>query len=457
MLLTSVMLFAGCKTLEPAGDKPLPLMIPYSFSVQTDGRGPVETWWLSFDSDELNGLIKDALDNNFDLNALKTKIAQAKANVSKENAALFPDLGFSLGGQKKGTQIKKSIGGSTYDGSHSWNGSLSGSYTADVWGEATAQIESRMSILRAVELDLRASTLDLTAQVAQTWIDIIAARNKKSILSQQIKNNQTLLELQKLRFTHGKANALDVSQQREVLAAASSQVPLLEKQEQLLLNSLAFLSGKTMAEQIQMNTKILPDPVPLPGVGIPSDLLENRPDIQAAKMRLSSAQWEITAARADLLPSFSLTAQALFSSGTLDLLFNNWIATLAGSIAGPIFDGGFRKAEVERVKAVAQEQVTLYARTVAKAIQEVEDSLVSIEKQKDYIRLLEEELTVARLTLKDAMLQYQNGQSTYLSYLVAWTSIQRLERQLVGERAGYIKERIGLYRALGWTLAPEMN
>lgn len=457
ILLTSMVFFTGCKSFEPAADLPLPLIIPGSFSTDTQGREPVETWWHSFDSDELNGLIRDALDNNFDLNSFKTKIAQAKANVSKENAALFPDLWFSLGGQKSGTQTQKSIGGSTYDGSHSWNGSLSGSYTVDVWGEAAAGIESRMSILRAAELDLRASTLELTAQVAETWIDIIAARNKKSILDHQIKNNQILLELQKLRFTHGKANALDVSQQREVLASASSQVPLLEKQEQLSLNSLAFLSGKTRGAQIQMNTRILPDPVPLPRVGIPSDLLENRPDIQAAKMRLSSAQWEITAAKADLLPSFSLTAQALFSSGTLDLLFNNWIATLAGSIAGPIFDGGFRKAEVERVKAVAEEQINLYVRTVAKAIQEVEDSLISIEKQKDYIRLLEEELDVARLTLKDAMLQYRNGQSTYLSYLVAWTSIQRLEKQLVGERATYIKERIGLYRALGWTPAPEMK
>lgn len=457
MLLTSVVFFSGCKTLEPPSDAPLPLNIPGSFSEQTQGPEPVENWWLSFDSDELNSLMNQALDNNFDLNAFKTKIAQAKASVSKENAALYPALGFSVGGQKSGTQVKTDTGSSTYMESHSWNGLLSGSYTLDVWGKAAAGIESSMSIFKAAELDLRAYTLELTAQVAETWIDVIAARNKKSILNQQIKNNRVLLELQKLRFTHGKANALDVSQQREVLAAASSQVPLLEKQERVLLNSLAFLSGKTGVDQIQMDTKILPEPLPLPGVGIPSDLLENRPDIQAARMRLSSSQWEVTAARADLLPSFSLTAQALFSNGGLDLLFQNWIATIAGSIAGPIFDGGFRQAEVERAAAAAQEQVNLYARTVAKAIQEVEDSLVSIEKQKDYIRLLEEELGVARLTLKDAMVQYQNGQSSYLSYLVAWTSIQRLESQLVGERADYIKERIGLYRVLGWTPAPEMK
>ena len=142
---------------------------------------------------------------------------------------------------------------------------------------------------------------------------------------------------------------------------------------------------------------------------------------------------------------------------SLDLLFHNWIATLAGSIAGPVFDGGFRRAEIDRVRAVAREQLNYYARTVAQAIFEVEDSLVSIQKQADYIRLLEQELDVARLTLKDARVQYQNGQSSYLAYLVAWTSIERLERQLVGERAMAIKYQIELYRALGWTTATDVK
>ena len=94
---------------------------------------------------------------------------------------------------------------------------------------------------------------------------------------------------------------------------------------------------------------------------------------------------------------------------------------------------------------------------MARAILEVEDRLVSIEKQGDYIRLLEQEREVAQLTLKDAMVQYQNGQSSYLSYLVAWTGIESLERQLVTEQAVYIKDRIGLYRALGWNRAQEQE
>ncbi|MCP3898268.1 MAG: TolC family protein, partial [Desulfobacteraceae bacterium] len=247
-----------------------------------------------------------------------------------------------------------------------------------------------------------------------------------------------------------KANALDVSQQREALAEASSQIPLLEKQERVLLNNLAFLSGKTTIDTIQMNTNVLPEPVAFPNIGIPSDLLNRRPDIQAAKMRLFSSEWAVKAAKADLLPSFSLSAQALFSNGELDLMFQNWVASLVASIAGPIFDGGFRRAEVKRTIAVVEEQVNLYSKIVARAIFEVEDSLISIQKQTDYVRLLQEELDVARLTLKDAMIQYQNGQSSYLSYLTAWTSIERLERQLVGERATIIQEQIKLYSALGW-------
>ena len=451
VMLAGMVFFSGCKSFEPEPQISLSLTIPEKFSIEAGQSEPTENWWLFWGSDELNVLITDAVDNNFDIKILKTKIAQAKAGIAKENASFFPDLGFSLGGQKRGVQVKKThSSSSSYVGSHSWDGSLSTSYTADVWGEATAGKKAQVLSLNAAIKDLRVSIHELAANIAETWIDIIAARNKKIILDHQININKTLLELQKLRFANGKANALEVSQQREALAEASSQVPLLEKQEQLLLNKLTFLSGKTGIDAIGVNTKKFPEPVPLPRVGIPSDLLENRPDIQAARMRLSSSKWEIAAARADLLPSFKLTAQALFSSGELDLMFHNWVATLAASIAGPIFDGGFRKAEVKRTKAAAREQLNLYARTVARAIYEVEDSLVSIQKQDAYIRLLEEELSVARLTLKDAMVQYQNGQSSYLSYLTAWTGIERLEKQLVEEQALIIKERIGLYRALGW-------
>ena len=452
-IVIGTIIFSGCKTFEPEADVTPPLAIPQKFSIDAGINDNVDSLHLLDGWEELNSLVNDALINNFDLKILKAKIEQAKAMVAKEEASFFPDLGFSIGGQKKGIQVKKSHRQSSkYSDSHSWDGSLRSSYTADVWGEAEAEKQVKEFNLKAAAFDLEESKLELTTFIAQIWIDIIAVKKKRQILNSQIKNSKTLLELQKLRFLNGKANALDVSQQHEVLAQANSQAPLLEKEERLLFNKLVFLSGNTLIDAVQVNTEQFPEVIPLPRVGIPLNLLDNRPDIQAARLRLSSSRWKISAARADLLPSFNVTAQALFSSGKLDLLFQNWVATLAGSLAGPIFDGGFRKAEIQRVKAAAKEQLNIYAMIVASAIREVEDILISIQKQDAYIKLLVQELEAARLTLKDARIQYQNGQSSYLNYLIAWTSIERLERQLVSERAVYLKDRIELYRVLGVSL-----
>ncbi len=450
VIVICIITFSGCKTFEPDADITPSLTMPPKFSIDADINGTADSLHLFKESEELKLLINNALSNNFDLKILKTRINQAKAMVAKKNAAFFPDLGFSIGGQKKGTQVKKSHGqSSSYKGSHSWDSSLTSTYTADVWGKSEADQKIQEFNLKAAFWDLEESKLELTTTIAQIWIDIISARNAKRILMDQIDNNKTLLELQKFRFLHGKANALDVSQQHEALAKANSQVPLLEKQEHFLLNKLVFLSGYTSNDAVQVNQKQFPEIIPLSGIGIPLNLLDNRSDIQAARLRLSSSRWKISAARADLLPSFSVTAQALFSSGYLDLLFQNWVAALTGSIAGPIFDGGHRKAEIERVKAVAQEQLNIYAMIVAGAIREVEDVLITIQKQDAFIKLLGQELEAVRLTLKDARIQYQNGQSSYLNYLVAWTSIQRLERQLISERAIYLNDRIDLYRVLG--------
>jgi multidrug efflux system outer membrane protein len=449
-ILIGILIFPGCKTFEPEADITPSLIMPQKFSIDAGINDIVYNLHLFEECEELKSLINDALNNNFTLKILNERINQAKAMVAKEEAAFFPDLGFSIGGQKTGTQVKNSHGQSSrFDGTHSWDGSLTSTYTADVWGEAEANKKVQEFNLKATAWDLEESTLELTTTIAQIWIDIISNRNEKRILLDQIDNNKTLLELQKFRFLHGKANALDVSQQHEVLANANSQIPLLEKQERFLLNELVFLSGYSLIDEVQVNRKQFPEIIPLPRVGVPLNLLDNRPDIQAARLRLSSSRWQISAARADLLPSFNVTARALFSSGKLDLLFHNWMATLAGSIAGPIFDGGFRRAEIERVKAVAKEQLNIYALIVSRAIREVEDVLITIQKQDAFIKLLGKELEAVRLTLKDARIQYQNGQSSYLNYLIAWTSIQNLERQLISERAIYLKDRIELYRVLG--------
>lgn len=456
-ILAAALLFAGgCRTLDPDPVPGLLVDVPMSFSTparETPPRVPVRKWWRIMDSGELNGLIQDGLDQNLDLKVLQAKILQARAVLEKEQASLKPGLDFSLGTDKSHSRTQTSYGqGGTTQGSHSFDAFLTGEYSLDVWGKARAAVDAGSLDLEAARQDYEDAVLDLTAQIAGTWVDIISVRSRKEILENQIQLSETQLELLKLRFLNGKASALDVSQQREALAESLSLFPLLEKEESLLLHALGFLTGRIPGQPVPVHARDLPGPVALPDTGVPSDLLENRADIRAARMRLLSSSREVEAAKADLLPSFTLSARALFSSGRLDLLFHNWVASLGAAVAGPLLDGGLKKAEIERTRARVQEQVNAYARTVARAIQDVEDSLVTMEKQSAYIRQLELALAVARLTLKDARIQYLNGQSSYLNYLTARSVIDSLERQLISERAAMIKEEIGFHRVIGWQI-----
>ena len=285
------------------------------------------------------------------------------------------------------------------------------------------------------------------------WIDILSVRRQITVLKDQIALNQKILTLQEVRFMNGQADALDVSQQREALAEVKALLPPLQLEEETGLNALAVLLGKADTSGIIISQADLPDLIALPGTGLPADLLAARPDIRAAGLRLNEMDWQVSAARADRLPSLTLSADAVFSSSTLDLLFSNWITTLAASVTGPLFDAGYRSAEVDRAKAEADQYLTAYAQTVAQAIQEVQDCLVTEKRQTEYIDRLNEQLAASRTTVEDAHLQYMNGQDNYLSYLSAWLTAQALERQLVSEQAALVKNRVALYRALGgdWT------
>ncbi len=456
LALLVCLMTTGCKTLAPEPAVQLPLELPGAYVFQADASGvesPGETareWWLKMDRPELNALIEQGIEGNHNLKVLSARVDQARASLKKESAGLKPGLDYSFGGEKDytRTQSGKNQGG-TYANSHSWDASLSGSYPVDAWGQIKAQVRARDLTLEAAVRDLNDAVLELACDISKTWVDIISARKRKAILASQIQFNQTSLELLKLMFLNGKASALDVSQQRESLAQVLALEPLLEQEEALLLNELAFMTGTTPGRRLPVQASELPSPLMPENPGIPADLLENRADIQAARLRLLSSQSDVEAAKADILPSFTLTARAVFSSGRLEMLFHNWAASLGAAVAGSLLDGGEKKAEVERVRAEVKENLHLYAQTVAQAIREVEDALVTMDRQKAYITRLEEELSAARLTLGDARIQYLNGQSDYLSVLTARLAIEGLERQLVGERASLLNEEIGFYRALG--------
>lgn len=444
---------AGCTVFQPQSRPLSPLALPETYAIDAHEAKGAGRWWQSFGSSELNSLVDEALSGNFDIRTAWSRLRQADAVARQAGATRKATVDYRVGADKNRLQTKSAEMGTRQTDTQSFSAGLGAAYELDLWGRLEALHRSGTLELQAARQDLEAAAVTVTAEVVTTWVDIVAVRRQITILQDQIRINRNLLHLQQLRFVNGKAGALDVSQQREALAAANAKLPLLQLAQQQQFNVLAVLLGRSSAQGLTIVQKDLPGLIPIPGAGLPVDLLAARPDVRAAGLRLRAADWRVGAAQADRLPAITLSADAVFSSEALDLLFSNWISTLATRIAGPLFDAGYRSAEVDRSRAVAEAYLAEYAKTVATAIREVEDSLVTEKRQEEYIELLQEQLQASRLALKNARIQYMNGQNNYLAYLTAWTSIQDLERQLVQEQAALAKNRIGLYRAIGgdWT------
>lgn len=246
-------------------------------------------------------------------------------------------------------------------------------------------------------------------------------------------------------------SALDVYQQKQVVEDIIAEIPLVEAREQLLRHELALLLGKPPQTFLNISREDLPKPIEIPATGLPADLLSARPDLRAAGMRLWAADWQVAAARADRLPAISLTAQGRYGEGDVDVLFDNWLLSLAGNLTAPIFDGKRRAAEVDRSLAIVGEKVSAYRRTVLTAIKEVEDALVTESKQREHIKGLEKVTDTARKALKEAGNRYRKGLTDYLPVLTQLLKVQDLERNLIQQQANLLGARISLYRALGGT------
>ncbi|NCC26363.1 MAG: RND transporter, partial [Deltaproteobacteria bacterium] len=301
--------------------------------------------------------------------------------------------------------------------------------------------------------DVRAAAVTLSGKIAETWVNILLVRERLDVAWRQLETNEHILKLLRFRFVNSLATALDVLQQEETVAGSQAVLPGLKARERALLNELAVLMGR-MPGQVAVETRTLPAVPAVPDTGLPADLLAARPDVRAAGLRLQASDWSVAAARADRLPALRLTARGEFFAEQVPNLFDNWLANLAGSVTGPIFDAGRREAEVERTRAVVRERLAAYEAVVARAIQEVQDALATGYFQGLEVQALDRQLAAARKSNRQASFRYQNGLIEYNVVLTELLNVQRLEQSVVQARADLLLERIRLGRALGgaWTL-----
>jgi NodT family efflux transporter outer membrane factor (OMF) lipoprotein len=420
-----------------------------SFSLPTEAEKSKrrQPWWEVLNDPFLNSLITKALADNFTLKQVHARIEQAQAVEKQTGSLLYPAVSGELSGTSKWNA----------DGKHDDNlvMEMGLSWEVDLWNQLSSAAKAAVYESQATRDELADMALLLSTQVADTYFQLIEQRLQLALLSRQIEASRTFLELIKLRFAYGSASVVDVYQQRQQLAAIRTQLPVVRSRLSTLDNRFHVLLGMVPAEEEMQFISDLPVLPPLPKLGIPADLLLNRPDLRRLHRRLVAADYRVATAVAERLPKIRLGGKAGFQGS--ELSSDGLFVSLFGEAIAPLVDWGRRKAEVDKRKAMVKEEIAGYSQAYLVAIEEVENALWQGKEQAELVKALDEQLRMSKATLSESRNRYMQGLSDYLPVLTALQALQRLERDILMQQRQLISIRILLYRALGGSDLPESS
>ena len=448
LLTTALVLsIAACST--PKGRVKPPVELPKRFSRSGPAAQPSK-WWTAFRDPSLNVLVEEALKGSFSLRAAWDRLDQARATAVKQGAALWPSVNAEAGVSNTVTHTSAESSKETT----AYSLGLAASYEVDLWGRVRSTRDAARLSAMATEQDLHAAAMTLTAEIVKTWYEGVEQRAQLQVLNEQIAVNEKFLEVITLKFRRGQVSATDVLQQRQVVENKRGDRVLAESSLKTLEHKLATLVGRSPGQYKVSAESGLPKLPARPRTGLPAAKLRRRPDVRSAELAIESADRSVAAAIADRFPALSLTARASTSSDQVRNLFDNWLAGLAANVAAPLLDGGRRRAEVERTRAVLSEKLNTYGQTLLDAFREVEDALVQESKQAEYLASLDKQLGLSAQASEQTRDKYVKGSGDFTRYLDALLSHQDLQRTRLRARLQLVEYRIALYRALGgaWAL-----
>ncbi len=442
-----VVLLSGCRLHAPLHIAPLSPP-PNTFSQATGKQlhNPViAPWWQQFNDPALNQLEETLLTNNLAIKQAYARLKQLDAARRTTNSSLSPSLNLvgtaNTGEQKNNTANLASNGQSI---------SLAAGYELDLWQKLKSQRQAADLDLSASREDIKTLYLTLTSQAADLYFLAIEQRAQLNLTDTIIANLRTACAQVELRYRQGLVPSLDLYQAKQSLAAAKAKKPAQEAMLTATENSLAILLGHYPENNTLDQRRQLPAPPPAPACGIPATLLQQRPDVQSAFLRVQSNDARTAAAIADRFPALNLSAS--LGIGRTDSGLSIIHATFWNLIVGltqPIIDGGRRQGEVARRQAITAEALARYQEVVLKAFQEVENGLVSNQSAAQQLALKDLELAAANATMHQANNGYRQGLNNYLVVLNAQRQHHEVERQLLSSRRQLLAARITLWRALG--------
>ncbi len=407
---------------------------------------PPDRWWLTFGDSRLNSLIELSFQGNFDLVAAVERINAANALARREASDFFPDVNGFL--ETESTFFTNGPDRADYALGVDLN------YPVDLWGEIEYRVEGENLRAAATGADYHAVALNLSGQIARTWFALVEAHAQLALLNEQIRTNQTGVDLLEAAFGGGIRRGPDVFRQRQLVESTREQAVVVQLQIELLEHVLAVLLGHPPQEATYETQENLPDLPAAPATGLPAELVQRRPDVRRAFLELSAADYDFAAAVSAQYPRLNLTASLTSLAKSPEKLFQEWAVGLGGQLIGPLLDGGQRRAEVDRRYAIVQERFAEYNQTTLLAFRQVEDALARERYILERIDRLKAQLEEAEKSTPILRRYYFIQEVDYLNVLSSIMSEQSLQREVLSARLDLIQNRVELYLALAGSFEP---
>jgi multidrug efflux system outer membrane protein len=456
--LAGALALAGC-SLAPRYKAPsLPVATAYPADARmqpnatTEGRIAAETAWHDYFVDpHLRALIARALDNSRDLKTAVLRVAEARAAYGIQRADQLPTIAATADGSRARVPGDLNISGQSIVSSQYQVGAGLATWELDFWGRVRNLKDAALENYLATDEARRAITLSLIAQVADSYLALRELDERIALARQTIASREESLRIFKRRFEVGAIAKMDLVQVEVLLQQAQTLAAQLEQGRAVQAHALALLVGSPLPP-LPENTGLSDDVVARElRVGLPSDLLLQRPDIVAAEHQLRAAHANIGAARAAFFPRITLTGSAGTASAELNGLFDSgsraW--SFMPSLSLPIFDAGRNRANLDLAEVRRDLAVTNYEKTVQTAFRDVSDALSARHWLTEQVRIAQATLAAQTERARLSLLRYDNGSAPYFEVLDAQRDLLTAEQQLVQTRRALLSSRVSLYAALG--------
>jgi len=442
-------LLAGC-AIQPPYERPA-FDVPASWSALKSippGESPsaAEEWWTRFDAPGLTELEARVLATNLDLQAAMRRVAQARATTRIVRADRYP---FFTGDIRQEHARALTAGAPT---AKITTANLVAGFEPDLWERVSNLVRAAEAAADAAVESERAVKLGLAAEAATSYFSLSALNQRIDLVRRSIATAERVDGIVNARYRSGAVSGLDRAQSGTSLANIRASLPALLQEREETLHALAILAGEAPGS-FGVSTRALME-IPLPGrppAGLPSELLQRRPDIRLAEANLRAAHADIGAARANLYPRLLLTADAGFASSQLATLLHGPNATLSigAALLAPIFQGDRIQALSDRAVERYEELLRQYHQTILAALRDVENALVALERAAEREAAQAEEIVHARRAFELAQVRYESGLTDAINLLTAQSAMLGSENAFIQTRQTRFGALVGLYKALG--------